>query len=79
MRETGCLDYWERQYFPNWDSPCLSKKDIKKKPTGLSLNNMSPAFLVLGVGVVASLITFVGENIVFRYQIAQTRRISITE
>ena len=76
MRETGFLDHWERQYFPNWDSPCLSKKDGKKKPTGLSLNNMSTAFVVLGVGVVASFVTFVGEKIIFRSHIASTTRIT---
>ena len=62
MRVSGFLDHWERQYFPSWNSPCLSKKDSKKQPTGLSLNNMSTAFVVLGVGIVASLVTFIGER-----------------
>ena len=65
MGEAGLLSHWEHYYFKALDSPCIMKTK-KRRPTKISLHNLTPAFVVLGIGFVASLVTFVSELLLYR-------------
>jgi len=41
---------------------------VKKKPTAISLNNISGAFLILGLGLSSSLLVFLLEKIVGKFR-----------
>ena len=74
MDETGLLGQWERAKLIGDAIPCLRKiqketndKAIKKNKKRLTLDSLSGAFLVLGVGYIISLIAFIIE-IVWNWQ-----------
>ena len=66
MRDTGCLDHWEKQYNSriNKCTAPVNPAAADRRRHRLSLLDMSGAFLLLGIGLTASLIAFIVENIV---------------
>ena len=81
MAETGLLVEWRRRYAPD-AGPCygtkyratqrkteenIRKGKEKEKKDRLTLLNLSGAFVILLVGIVASIFVFIGEMIMFRY------------
>ena len=75
MAETGLLANWTRRYVSD-SGPCYkrnkkrtssSSKFKEHKPARMTLTNLSGAFVLLSVGIVASIFVFIGELIMFRY------------
>ena len=64
MRDTGCLDYWEKQYNSRINKCTAPVNPADRRRHRLFLLDMSGAFLLLGIGLTASLIAFIVENIV---------------
>ena len=62
MRDTGCLNYWEKQYNSRINKCTAPVSTASKRRHRLNLADMSGAFLLLGIGVTASLIAFIVEN-----------------
>ena len=80
MAETGLLDEWRRRYQKD-DGHCTaagggevinkklhSKGSSRQPPTQqrISIKNLSGAFVILLIGIVASITIFIGELILFR-------------
>lgn len=64
MRDTGCLNHWEKQYNSRINKCTAPVSAKSKRRHRLNLSDMSGAFLVLGIGATAALIAFIVENII---------------
>jgi len=66
MGEAGLHDYWSAKYVKKTDRCNLDKyKEENSKPKAIKLVELSSPFLVLGIGIGLSAITFLIERIVF--------------
>jgi hypothetical protein len=82
MREAGLLDHWIKKIRPDVRR-CLnnSKKKSSSETSfaALSLKNLNGAFIILGIGYVATLFVFIGEHIMFRWMREQKTRQKLKE
>lgn len=66
--ETGLWDHWRKSHVPSTDKCKLDaykKKERKETPKSIKLNDLSGAFLVLGIGWSLALMVFAFERVVF--------------
>lgn len=78
---------WDNGLLPKWVDDITKIEKIKKcrtsrlelaKNKGLTLNTLSSAFLILGVGLAVSLLVFVGENLLrCRGRVRSVKRVQV--
>ena len=62
-REMGLNTVWRKNHVPNIDKCMLDNQDKDKKPTPITLAQISSAFVVLGIGIAVAAFTFLLEII----------------
>lgn len=74
LKEYGMIDDWIAKHRPRLPQSCQKsdsktfKSKKKGRKVGLSLKNLSGAFLVLGLGVFLSFCTFIFELLIERFR-----------
>lgn len=61
MREFGLLNHWKSSFLPKPHRCSTPPSSTAQPNTKLNLNYLSSAFLLYGVGVVASVVAFICE------------------
>lgn len=59
--ETGILDVWKKNNVPSMDRCKLPNQGRDRKPTPITLAQLSSAFLILGIGLALALFSFLIE------------------
>lgn len=60
-REMGLNTVWRKKHIPNIDKCMLDNQDKDRKPTPITLSQISSAFVVLGIGFAVAALTFLLE------------------
>ena len=67
--EAGLVDFWKKKHIPSMDRCKLENQDQKdRRPTAITLAQLSSAFAILGVGTTLALLAYILE-ITFSYLI----------
>ena len=60
--EAGLVDFWKKKHIPSMDRCKLENQDKKdRRPTAITLAQLSSAFAILGVGTTLALLAYIFE------------------
>ena len=65
--ETGLVDVWKKKHVPSMERCKLGNQGKNRKPTAITLVQLSSAFVVLGVGISLAVFSFLFEIIVSNF------------
>lgn len=65
--ETGILDVWKKTNVSSMDRCKLKHKDGDRKPAPITLVQLSSAFVVLGMGIALTFLSFLIEMIILLF------------
>lgn len=66
--ETGLVDVWKMNHVPSMERCKLGNQGKNKKPTAITLVQLSSAFVVLGIGLSLAVFSFLLEIILSHFK-----------